>query len=110
MRLRPRGRIEGYADASRATLQAVAERPRYPAGPAARSGRRGYHLRCCPSIVMVELREPLEQLIRSPRQFTAGTTFPRADEIRTYYHNLNNLGLTEDDLVSYALVLGPELE
>ena len=33
-----------------------------------------------------------------------------ADEIRTYYHNLNNLGLTEDDVVSYALVLGPELK
>ena len=33
---------------------------------------------------MVELREPLEQLIHSPRQFTAGTTFPRAREIRLY--------------------------
>ncbi|MBK5256006.1 MAG: homoaconitate hydratase [Vicinamibacteria bacterium] len=33
---------------------------------------------------MVELREPLEQLIHSPRQFTAGTTFPRANEIRLY--------------------------
>ena len=33
---------------------------------------------------MVELREPLDQLIHSPRQFTAGTTFPRANEIRLY--------------------------
>jgi len=33
---------------------------------------------------MVELREPLESLIRFPRTFTAGTSFPRAGEIRLY--------------------------
>ena len=33
---------------------------------------------------MVELREPLESLIHFPKTFTAGTTFPRAKEIRLY--------------------------
>jgi isopropylmalate/homocitrate/citramalate synthase len=33
---------------------------------------------------MVELREPLDSLIAPPRTFTAGTTFPRAKEIRLY--------------------------
>jgi isopropylmalate/homocitrate/citramalate synthase len=33
---------------------------------------------------MVELREPLEQLIHPPSRFTAQTTFPRAKEIRLY--------------------------
>jgi isopropylmalate/homocitrate/citramalate synthase len=33
---------------------------------------------------MVELREPLESLIRFPKTFTAGTSFPRAKEIRLY--------------------------
>ncbi len=33
---------------------------------------------------MVELREPLDTLIRYPRTFTAGTGFPRANEIRLY--------------------------
>jgi isopropylmalate/homocitrate/citramalate synthase len=33
---------------------------------------------------MVELREPLESLIRSPRTFTAATPFPRSGEIRLY--------------------------
>ncbi|HJS57956.1 MAG TPA: hypothetical protein VKA01_07630 [Vicinamibacteria bacterium] len=33
---------------------------------------------------MVELREPLESLIRFPKTFTADTTFPRAKEIRLY--------------------------
>ncbi len=33
---------------------------------------------------MVELREPLEELINFPRTFTAGTAFPRAREIRLY--------------------------
>jgi 2-isopropylmalate synthase len=33
---------------------------------------------------MVELREPLDSLIAPPRNFTAGTTFPRAREIRLY--------------------------
>ncbi len=33
---------------------------------------------------MVELKEPLEALIRLPRTFTAGTRFPRAKEIRLY--------------------------
>jgi 2-isopropylmalate synthase len=33
---------------------------------------------------MVELREPLESLIRFPKTFTAGTAFPRAKEIRLY--------------------------
>lgn len=33
---------------------------------------------------MIELREPLDTLIVPPRTFTAGTTFPRAHEIRLY--------------------------
>src|SRR5438552_6459007 len=33
---------------------------------------------------MVDLREPLESLIAPPARFTAGTTFPRAKEIRLY--------------------------
>src|SRR5438132_7220925 len=33
---------------------------------------------------MVDLREPLETLIAAPTRFTAGTTFPRAREIRLY--------------------------
>ena len=33
---------------------------------------------------MVELREPLESLIAPPSNFTRGTTFPRAKEIRLY--------------------------
>jgi isopropylmalate/homocitrate/citramalate synthase len=33
---------------------------------------------------MVELREPLDQLIRFPKTFTEGTRFPRAREIRLY--------------------------
>jgi len=33
---------------------------------------------------MVDLREPLETLIAPPARFTAGTTFPRAREIRLY--------------------------
>ncbi len=33
---------------------------------------------------MVELREPLETLIAPPATFTAGTRFPRAQEIRLY--------------------------
>jgi hypothetical protein len=31
---------------------------------------------------MLELKEPLESLIRSPRTLTAGTRFPRSGEIR----------------------------
>jgi isopropylmalate/homocitrate/citramalate synthase len=33
---------------------------------------------------MIELREPLDTLIRFPKTFTAGTVFPRAKEIRLY--------------------------
>jgi isopropylmalate/homocitrate/citramalate synthase len=33
---------------------------------------------------MVDLREPLDTLIAPPARFTAGTTFPRAKEIRLY--------------------------
>ena len=33
---------------------------------------------------MVELREPLDDLIAPPARFTSGTTFPRAREIRLY--------------------------
>src|SRR5258708_32696427 len=33
---------------------------------------------------MVDLREPLDSLIAPPSRFTAGTTFPRAKEIRLY--------------------------
>ena len=51
----------------------------------------------------------LLKLIKDIRERRAAQS-DHSDEIRTYYHNLNNLGLTEDDLVSYALVLGPELK
>ena len=34
--------------------------------------------------MMVELREPLDDLIAPPARFTSGTTFPRAKEIRLY--------------------------
>src|SRR5687768_6429304 len=34
--------------------------------------------------MMVELREPLHDLIAPPARFTSGTTFPRAKEIRLY--------------------------
>jgi isopropylmalate/homocitrate/citramalate synthase len=33
---------------------------------------------------MVDLREPIDSLIAPPTRFTAGTTFPRAKEIRLY--------------------------
>ncbi|HUG52409.1 MAG TPA: hypothetical protein VMR21_02355 [Vicinamibacteria bacterium] len=33
---------------------------------------------------MVDLREPLDTLVAPPSRFTAGTTFPRAKEIRLY--------------------------
>ena len=33
---------------------------------------------------MVELREPLDDLIAPPARFTSGTPFPRAKEIRLY--------------------------
>src|SRR5688572_31125914 len=33
---------------------------------------------------MVDLREPLDDLIAPPARFTSGTTFPRAKEIRLY--------------------------
>jgi isopropylmalate/homocitrate/citramalate synthase len=33
---------------------------------------------------MIELKEPLDSLIAPPSRFTAGTTFPRAKEIRLY--------------------------
>src|SRR5258705_746252 len=33
---------------------------------------------------MVDTREPLDTLIAPPTRFTAGTTFPRAREIRLY--------------------------
>ena len=55
---------------------------------------------------MVETRETLDSLIAPPSRFTAGTTFPRAKEI--HYAHLERLGLTEQDLLAYALVLGRE--
>ena len=33
---------------------------------------------------MVELREPLDDLVAPPARFTSGTRFPRANEIRLY--------------------------
>jgi isopropylmalate/homocitrate/citramalate synthase len=56
-----------------------------------------------------KLVHTLLRLIKDIRERRAART-DHADEIRAYYHNLNNLGLTEEDLVSYALVLGPELK
>src|SRR6188474_3477778 len=34
--------------------------------------------------MMVELREPLDDLVAPPARFTSGTLFPRANEIRLY--------------------------
>lgn len=56
-----------------------------------------------------KLVQTLLKLIKDIRERRASSS-DHADEIRQYYANLNNLGLTEDDLVSYALVLGPELK
>ena len=56
-----------------------------------------------------KLVQTLLKLIKDIRERRASQA-DHADEIRPYYSNLNNLGLTEDDLVSYALVLGPELK
>ena len=56
-----------------------------------------------------KLVQLLLKLIKDIRERRAAQN-DHADEIRTYYHDLNDLGLTEDDLVSYALVLGPELK
>ena len=56
-----------------------------------------------------KLVQTLLKLIKDIRERRASNA-DHADEIRQYYSNLNNLGLTEDDLVSYALVLGPELK
>jgi isopropylmalate/homocitrate/citramalate synthase len=56
-----------------------------------------------------KLVQTLLKLIKDIRERRASNA-DHAQEIRQYYSNLNNLGLTEDDLVSYALVLGPELK
>ena len=48
---------------------------------------------------MVESRAPLDTSSAPPSRLTAQTTFPRT-----------RLGLTEDDLVACALVLGREPE
>ena len=56
-----------------------------------------------------KLVQTLLKLIKDIRERRAANA-DHAEEIRQYYSNLNNLGLTEDDLVSYALVLGPELK
>ena len=56
-----------------------------------------------------KLVQILLKLIKDIRERRAESA-DHADEIRQYYSNLNDLGLTEDDLVSYALVLGPELK
>ena len=56
-----------------------------------------------------KLVQTLLKLIKDIRERRASNA-DHAEEIRQYYSNLNNLGLTEDDLVSYALVLGPELK
>ena len=56
-----------------------------------------------------KLVQTLLKLIKDIRERKAENA-DHAEEIRQYYSNLNNLGLTEDDLVSYALVLGPELK
>ena len=55
------------------------------------------------------LVQVLLKLIKDIRERRASNA-DHAEEIRQYYSNLNNLGLTEEDLVSYALVLGPELK
>lgn len=55
-----------------------------------------------------KLVQTLLKLIKDIRERRAANT-DHAEEIRQYYANLNNLGLTEEDLVSYATILGPEL-
>ena len=56
-----------------------------------------------------KLVQTLLKLIKDIRERRA-LSMDHAEEIRQYYSNLNDLGLTEEDLVSYALVLGPELK
>jgi isopropylmalate/homocitrate/citramalate synthase len=61
----------------------------------------------------VEITPKLVQTLLNHTTHRRARRAPRndhAEEIRQYYTNLNNLGLTEEDLVSYALVLGPELK
>jgi isopropylmalate/homocitrate/citramalate synthase len=53
-----------------------------------------------PQLVQVLLR-----LVKEVREKKAGAS-PHLDGVRSYYGHLDRLGLTEGDLVSYAMVLG----
>ena len=55
--------------------------------------------------VTPRLVQLLLRLVKEVRERKA-TASPQADGVRNYYAHLDRLGLTEDDLVAYALVLG----
>ena len=57
-----------------------------------------------PRLVQLLLR-----LVKEVREKKAAAS-PHAGGIRNYYDHLERLGLTEDDLLAYALVLGREPE
>jgi isopropylmalate/homocitrate/citramalate synthase len=59
--------------------------------------------------VTPRLVQLLLRLVKEVREKKATAT-PNADGIRDYYNHLERLGLTEDDLLAYALVLGREPE
>jgi 2-isopropylmalate synthase len=59
--------------------------------------------------VTPRLVQLLLRLVKEVREKKAMVS-PHLDGIRNYYHHLERLGLTEDDLLAYALVLGREPE
>jgi isopropylmalate/homocitrate/citramalate synthase len=59
--------------------------------------------------VTPRLVQLLLRLVKEVRERKAAVS-PHLDGIRNYYHHLERLGLTEDDLLAYALVLGREPE
>ncbi|HEY3122191.1 MAG TPA: hypothetical protein VGL15_16315 [Vicinamibacteria bacterium] len=59
--------------------------------------------------VTPRLVQLLLRLVKEVREKKA-TASPHLDGIRNYYNHLERLGLTEDDLLAYALVLGREPE
>jgi homocitrate synthase NifV len=59
--------------------------------------------------VTPRLVQLLLRLVKEVREKKAAAS-PHQDGIRNYYNHLERLGLTEDDLLAYALVLGREPE
>ena len=56
---------------------------------------------------MVDPRRRLDTLIAAPARFNADTTL--RDGVKAQYGHLERLGLSEQDLISYPVVLGREL-